>query len=161
MSFPNLDGRPRGAKTKHRTKRKSAWGKGKPAKKDYEYRARPKKLDVRRRSDNPNAQRFPVTVHVNHDCDLEIRNQQGRRIDGRMSIVKAGKRILAELVAELGDPKTITMKQRIQLEVVIRRTLIGRRLFEATEIKGNESISQQIGCTNDSVLLKGLDQLYR
>ncbi len=140
-------------------KNKKPYGVGPPAQRGgYQYRARPAHLTSRPRSDGSGT-RHPITVRINESCDLEILNANGRRIDGRTAVVKAGKAILAALVEELGGLEAITFKQRLQLEVVVRRTLIGRSLFEST-VRGDERVNPHVGVDNDRVLLTALDRTY-
>lgn len=145
---------------KNATSGSGRWGRGQPARKDYEYRARPASLDARPRSDGRGT-RYPVTVTLDDACGLTVLDRRGRQIDGRMAVVKEAKNVLAQIVQELGGPAQITFRQRLQLEVVMRRVIVSRHTFERELMADDSSAPSLVGIASDRVLLQALQQVYR
>ncbi len=140
-------------------KNSKPYGVGPPAKPGYQYRARPATLTTRPRSDGRGT-RHPISVRIDDDLGLTVLNAHGRRIDARTRVAKAAKEVLHNLVTELGGPDQISYRQRLQLEVVVRRVLAGRGMFADSLNKDNE-IDPAVPVINDRLLIAALDRVYR
>lgn len=144
---------------KNATAGSGKWGKGQPARSDYQFKSRPESLASHPRADGRGT-RDQVRVQISDSCDLLVLNRRGRPIDQRLGAIKEAKSLLAQLVDELGGPEAITFRQRLQLEIVIRRIIVSRASFES-DLKSDSGKPSAIGINSDRVLLQALQQVYR
>lgn len=121
------------------------------------------KLKPRPRSDGKGT-RVPFTIRTDENLQLDIRTASGRKVDGRLSIYRKAKKILNEHVKELGGPSAITARQRRQLDVVLRQTLISETLFDnmvKAQANGEEFNNNFLPVRSDALLMKALDGAYK
>ena len=121
------------------------------------------KLKGRPRSDGTGT-RVPFTIRTTDDLKLDFRTARGKLVDGRSAIYRRAKKLLHELVAELGGPDAITTKQRLEINIVLRQTLISEGLFdEHTKAmsKGEDIDPHSIHNRADQLALNALGRVYR
>lgn len=103
--------------------------------------------------------RYPVKVRITDDLELTLLNAQGRKLDGRKGIVREARKIFEEHIAELGGVEALSVRQRRELEIIVRQTLIGRSLSDEL-INGNTG--KPITSSNsDRILLTALQRAYQ
>lgn len=138
---------------KKRTKTKTKTGE---CVRDFKLKAHP-------RSDGQGT-RTPFTIRTTEDLKLDFRTASGKLVDGRSAIYRRAKHLLHELVAELGGPDAITIKQRLEINIVLRQTIISESLFdEHTKAmsKGEDIDPHYIRNRADQLALNALGRAYR
>lgn len=121
------------------------------------------KLKAHPRSDGTGT-RVPFTIRTDENLNLDIRTAHGRKVDGRLGIYRKAKRILNELVTELGGPSAITAKQRLEINIVLRQTLISEGLFGEmvkAQAKGQDVGNSFLPIQSDRLLMQALDRAYK
>lgn len=120
-------------------------------------------LNAHPRSDGTGT-RVPFTISTTKDLKLNFHTKSGRPIDGRSFIYRRAKKLLNELVAELGGPDAITTKQRLEINIVLRQTIISESLFdEHTRAmdRGEDIDPHYIRNRADQLALNALGRVYR
>ncbi len=121
------------------------------------------KLQSHPRSDGRGT-RVPFTIRTTEDLKLDFRTKTGKSIEGRSAIYRRAKQLLHELVAELGGPDAITTKQRLEINIVLRQTLLSESLFDeytrAMSI-GEDIDPHYIRNRADQLALNALGRAYR
>ena len=92
-------------------------------------RARDFELKGHPRSDGRGT-RVPFTISTTKALALDFRTAKGKPVDGRSALYRRAKKLLHELVEELGGPSAITIKQRLEINIVLRQTLLSESLFD-------------------------------
>ena len=136
--------------------KKTKTKKTKKMKRDFKLKGHP-------RSDGQGT-RVPFTVRATTDLKLDFRTAHGKLVDGRLAIYRRAKKLLHELVAELGGPDAITTKQRLEINIVLRQTLLSESLFdEHTKAmsKGEDIDPHFIRNRADQLALNALGRVYR
>ena len=121
------------------------------------------KLKGHPRSDGTGT-RVPFAIGTTEDLKLDFRTKAGKRVDGRSAIYRRAKQLLHELVAELGGPDAISTKQRLEINIVLRQTLLSECLFdEHTKAmsKGEDIDPHYIRNRADQLALNALGRAYR
>ena len=121
------------------------------------------KLKGHPRSDGKGT-RVPFTIRATEDLKLDFRTARGKRVDGRSAIYRRAKHLLHELVAELGGPDAITTKQRLEINIVLRQTLLSEGLFdEHTKAMSNGEDIDPLYIRNraDQLALNALGRCYK
>ncbi len=121
------------------------------------------KLKGHPRSDGTGT-RVPFTIRTTNDLKLDFRTRSGKHIDGRSAIYRRAKHLLHELVEELGGPDAITVKQRLELNILLRQTLISEGLFDEhtrAMSKGEDVDPHYIRNRADQLALNALGRVYR
>ena len=103
--------------------------------------------------------RYPVKVRINGG-GLDLLNAKGRKLDGRQGIVREAKKIFEEHIAELGGVEVLSARQCRELEIIVRQTLMGRRLSDEL-FEDKDDITSFASSSSDRILLKALDRAYR
>lgn len=120
-------------------------------------------VNGRARSDGQGT-RGNFTLRTTDDLKLDFRTARGKRVDGRSALYRRAKKLLHELVAELGGPDAITTKQRLEINIVLRQTLLSESLFdEHTKAmsKGDDIDPHFIRSRADQLALTALGRAYR
>ena len=104
--------------------------------------------------------RYPVKVRITDDLELDLLNAKGRKLDGRQGIVRQAKKIFQEHIQELGGPGAITARQRRELEIVVRQTLMGRRLSDEL-FEDKDDLRPFASSNSDRILLTALHRAYQ
>ena len=121
------------------------------------------KLKAHPRSDGQGT-RVPFTIRATEDLKLDFRTARGKRVDGRSAIYRRAKKLLHELVEELGGPDAITTKQRLEINIVLRQTLLSESLFDEharAMSKGEDIDPHYIRNRADQLALNALGRAYR
>ena len=121
------------------------------------------KLKGHPRSDGTGT-RVPCTIRTTDDLKLDFRTKSGKRVDGRSAIYRRAKKLLHELVEELGGPDAITTKQRLEINIVLRQTLLSESLFDEhtrAMSKGEDIDPHYIRNRADQLALNALGRAYR
>ena len=104
--------------------------------------------------------RYPVKVHITDDLELDLLNARGHKLDGRQGIVRQAKKIFQEHIDELGGPGAITARQRRELEIIVRQTLMGRRLSDEI-FEDKDDLKPFASSNSDRILLTALHRAYQ
>ncbi len=104
--------------------------------------------------------RYPVKVRITDDLELDLLNAKGRKLDGRQGIVRQAKKIFREHIEELGGPGAITARQRRELEIIVRQTLMGRRLSDEL-FEDKDDLRPFASSNSDRILLTALHRAYQ
>ncbi len=121
------------------------------------------KLKAHSRSDGTGT-RVPFKISMDENLVLDIRTASGRKVDGRLGIYRKAKRILNELVTELGGPSALTAKQRLEINIVLRQSLISEGLFDdmvKTKANGGDCDNRFLPIRSDQLLMQALDRAYK
>ena len=121
------------------------------------------KLKAHSRSDGTGT-RVPFKISMDKNLVLDIRTASGRKVDGRLGIYRKAKRILNELVTELGGPSAITAKQRREIDIVIRQSLVSESLFDEmvkARANGGDVDNRFLPIQSDKLLFNALQRVYR
>ncbi len=93
------------------------------------------------------------------NLELTLLNAQGRKLDGRKGVVREAQRIFREHVAELGGVEALSVRQRRELEIIVRQVLIGRCLSD--EIINGNTGKPITSSRSDQILLTALHRAYQ
>ena len=114
---------------------------------------------LRRRSDGQGL-RYPVKITITDDNELTLVTAKGHKLDGRLSVVKEAQKIFAEHVAELGGIKALSVRQRRELEIIVRQILMGRRLLNEI-FEDKDDLRSFASSNSDRILLTALHRVYQ
>ena len=137
--------------------------KNKKLRKDKKKKAKTFELNGHPRSDGKPL-RVPFTIRATEDLKLDFRTKTGKPVDARSALYRRAKKLLHELVTELGGPAAITTKQRLEINIVLRQTIISESLFDEhtkAMAKGEDIDPHYLRNRADQLALNALGRAYR